>query len=389
MAGPSNVVGILDALKDVLTTGAAVSGHLVAGNSLTQYTKAATIQSTAYVDRSLEDCPVLGNILLGAQNAYAGMITTAFQMQNFVTGTKTVADYLKIVSTEDMIDYDDFSEVASTCVQRHNDIADKLFNYAQEDDTSDAIDGYSRGLAAPDRPAKPAPDYVFREGKDIQDAKPGSLPFGKTIQVVLANPDNKNASVTLNLTVQVVPKFVSATVAPEFIARGTSLRFRFRYLQARAGEKSYLKDLLFNLDSMKKGAALVKDDKDGALQDFINSTAAKDRNSTWQLLTRETKDLSKNMANRIMIFSDEAVRTAYAQSGINLYNDGDRHRYFRDTYTMMIFIVDPTHQIVELFLNGINGSAQYPFSAFKDKNDKDVLKEVILALASGRVPRAI
>ena len=91
-----------------------------------------------------------------------------------------------------------------------------------------------------------------------------------------------------------------------------------------------------------------------------------------------------------MIFTEESVAQAKADSGIDLHNAKDRQRYFRDVYAMILVIVDTMHQRITIYFNGIDGELDCSYNDFRPKDSKfdpNMFVEAIQALSTNQIGR--
>ena len=96
--------------------------------------------------------------------------------------------------------------------------------------------------------------------------------------------------------------------------------------------------------------------------------------------TASTDQHSMNLANTVMVFSEDTIAQAKADSGIDLHRAADRAKYFKSTYTMMIGIFDPIHQRVTTYFNGLDGELNVPYADYRRKDGKLESGDILNAL---------
>lgn len=383
--------------------------------SLTQYTKQVVLRSRVYIDGSLADEPTIPTIVKALHTMYAGLIMTALQMNQLITKGKTVQDFIGAVATEALEEpyhdvRDDFADQMASLEALTPDEARNIFNAAPTDTTyelNDVMDEVDRRRVeaeqnkqkslrelgrekAPEPEKKPSP-YETRGVTEAKLAPPEIASVGKLIDVTITNPDHPGESAKITLMVQMVPYLIPTKLAHLFISKDTRLSFSQRILQWKAGEISFWRDLILNVDQINRSHDIAKQDPSKVFYDFMSNVAKKDRATVSKNLARDDHAKSHNLANSVMIFSKEAVAQAKAETGVDLHDAGARARYFSSTYAMVICVVDREYLQVTMYLNGIDDVGVYPFSAFESKShDKDGgldFMKVLSQFTGGKAPR--
>lgn len=247
-------------------------------------------------------------------------------------------------------------------------------------------------------------DEVLDEAK-LRDATPGastididavnldvlnSIATGELFNVTLTNPEHPEKSIQVPILMQMLPLLVPSSIGAHLIDREVSPALWQRWTEMKTGEKSFWSDFIGQKDILARRS--VPNDPEAArvLKTFLDTIKNKDAYSRADIASnRSTGDMSKNLPNSVMIFSDDTVQEAYLSSGLDLRNSNDRDRYFRDTYTMIIAIINPSHQRIEIAFNGIPGIVDISYSDLKPKQknfDPTDLVASIAAIAAGRRP---
>lgn len=232
-----------------------------------------------------------------------------------------------------------------------------------------------------------APFKVEYDRVDLE--KLNGIAIGELYNVTLQNPKDKT-SVEVPVFIQMTPISVPFRVAPRFIDRMTTPSVWQRWTMMTAGEIEFFRDFIGQRDRIKE--KIKHDDPESlrALKTFLQTVHSKDKYSLADVASRrDAGNMSQNLANSVMIFSEDTVRQAYADSGIDLHNDADRTRYFAATYSMIISIVNPAFGEVVTYINGIDGAIKFKYSALKsaDKNFDPVnLIQAMAALGDGKAP---
>lgn len=354
-------------------------------NSLTAYTSMTTIRSRVYIDGSISGLPVIKDLLVCLQNLYVSNILNALHLNKMITEGHSVRQLLNVVRTSvDLENYVDTIAALDAAIEEVDTIS------AMEAMTNKGRASIGLPPKSPNGKAPVVPDFDTHKNDAVQ----ASLPIGQSIPITFTNPTNPQIHVKMMLNVVLAPTIIPPAIATAFITRNVGASFWKRYTQWKVGELAFWRDLVFCIDRAESQMKAAKSDKGGTFAQFLRETAQKDRDTITNLLNQAASEsgsqlASKNIANTILIFSEDTVKAAKAETGIDLHKDADRNRYFTETYAMIIAIVDPFHNLVTLYLNGVPGKSQNTFDAFKPagkKDDNDLVK-LMGILAQGRVPR--
>lgn len=343
----------------------------IANVSLTSYAKSSILTSRAYIDGSLVNEPVTKDILGVCHTLYTAFILNALNMNKLVTGGKSVKDMLQVVSTEAFEDHQNVGSAFESFGAMESDVSDT------EQYTKD-----SNG------------NYVLK--KDVESIKSAEikrvdsdvhLPVGKIIEVTLTNPET-DSSAKISLLVQIVPYVVPESVVERMINYSYVPTLMQRLIQWRTGEISGWRDLIWQLDLVEKRRRARNEDTSGVLRELYGQQTAAQKKVVANY-KRDKADRMRNIANSVLIFNEQNLRQAKAESGIDLTDAGTRNRYFQSTFAMMIVVVDTMYNHVTIYLNGIDSHGTYNFDQMKASSKKTEfdLAGFMSALAQGKAPR--
>lgn len=357
--------------------------------SLPAYTKPLRLSSRVYIDATVSSDPVVTDVIKTVHNQYAAFVLSALQMNQFVTGSRTVQDILHVVATEDN--------------NLHESVIDGLFEDAIEANVAKTITKKLSGEnpaekteeekkeeeKKKDKPKGPYDGIGAVRGEVVSFAGDNHIPSGKVIEVTLSSP-NSNKSITLNLLIQLAPYIVPAELAVKFITKDVIPTFHQRWTQWRTGEISFWRDFVMMSDVVEKREKLRRMDKDGVIADAMGDQG-KGRVRVFKSAAEEEKaKRARNIANSILIFSSETVQRAKIESGIDLTNDQARQKYFDVSFSMIIVVVDMLYDQVTFYYNGIDGGATFSFDQLKvggKGGGNTDLVTILNALNQGRSPK--
>jgi hypothetical protein len=428
LAGLSTTLGILDSAASLLVKSKpaydkakSLGGSALrfkdkldsSSRSLTSITQQTTMLSRVYIDDVLLQENVLPNVLRSTHEWYAAQILAALKLSHLITDKQTVQDIMTPLQTGHSVNVNNLMNgVAKRALGVESfraaylgegatesfDPADPLVLITKQDAEDMARrerESHERTQKAGDA-MKAARDQAEKNEEDAarNAAKPNEAqvrsvaasehrlgPMGELFEVTMTNPSGNGQSVTVPIFVQMQPYLIAHDIAPRFVDMNVSPTIWQRWTQYTAGEISFLKDFIGGLDLIKRQAAISKDPaKAAAFNDFLHTVAKKDHYALAELHDKNAVTRSANLANTVIILSEDTVRQARVDSAIDLHKPADRQRYFRDTYSMMLIVLDTLHQHVTIYFNGIDGSIEVSYNEFRPKDSKFDPKDFLTAL---------
>ena len=345
--------------------------------SLTQYSKRAIISSRVFIENTLSDEEIMGPLMMNLMNIYTGFIMTATGMNAYINDTRTVRDAMSIVATES------YNRDKSIYLE------DKINDYflgskanLLAKDNKKFIIGLEHSIEPNSNMANPDADDTYTPGGfespmggQVVNPEPRdvTLPSGRIIEVSFGSDKNPNAF-KVNLFLQLNPTFIPTEVASQFIGMNFSPSIKQRWLQASAGEISFIKDMILGLDQRRERMKALKKDKSGALRDMVERQQNALQNAwlKYLLITPERQ----NIANTILIFDKHNFDKACSKAGLRFKDYNKRQQFFNKTFSMMICTVDSLYNKIELFYNGLQTNSIFTFDQMK-KNAKSEAMDIM------------
>jgi len=413
-AAITSISTLYKALKDVLATGKDIKdtasgvGSLIGSSvtnvvdmgktSLTSYIKPLCLSSRVYIDDAVYADAIVTDVVKAIHTQYAAFVLTALQMNRYVTKDRTVQSMLRVVATEaneihqgglEDLD-DDKAERERRRDQRdHEKASRKIAKNKREQETADRERAEHDKKTHREQAIKDGKIGSNLVGKVVSLAGDNYVPAGKLIEITLSNPDNDKAAVTLNLLIQLAPYLVPSPVAVQFITKDIIPSMMQRLMQWRTGEISFWRDLIAMSDIHTRREKLRRMDPSGVLDAAIDKQT-ESRQRVFANLNKNQADRSRNIANSVMIFSQDTVKRAKAESGIDITKPDDREKYFATAFAMIIAVVDTVYDRVTFYYNGLDDEATFSFdqlkNATKGSNGLDLVA-VMNALGQGRSPK--
>ena len=362
-------------------------------SSITALSNQSTILSRVFVDEAILNEPSLANFLRTCHEWYAAQIIAALHLNQLITDGISVQDILTPVQTG-------YNKRATSVVAniRNRQLATESFlvNYIgmQQADQMIGLEAYGKfdPKSLPSNPlAKAAGNGPKEEPYGLDSLRSRGVsenrlgPIGELFEIKLSKPktDAKDPdnSIIIPLFIQMMPTIIPESIAPRFIDMNVDENLWQRWTKMRAGEISFWKDFVLQRDVLKRHKAIIKDPTIAkAFGDFLKSVEAKDKYALGDLTDSLNASQSYNLANSVMIFSEDTVMRAKVDSAIDLHKEADRTHYFKNTYSMILAIVDPIHQRIQVYFNGLEGGLNASYNDFKGKDQKFDPKDFMVAL---------
>jgi hypothetical protein len=370
-----DTLGILSSAAAILDSKAVKAGAKVAifardtnkvGGAITQFSAQTTIISRAFIEESLTEEIVIPNLMKTIHEWYAAQIIAALHISKMVDSKRTVQDVMSVLQDG-----------------RHNRSQDLLNNVLERAAGQEAFLSNYLGEAGLEALKYDSLNQPIRETSDKDSNLNGVSvksvntsdnrigPMGELFEVTLTNPENTNASVKVPVFIQMQPSLIPHQIAPRFVDMQVQPSVWQRWTQMRAGELSFWKDFVFKVDVLNAKKNVVKDpNAASAMRNYLSTISKKDMYALGDASSKKSVTRSANLANSVVILSEETIAQAKADSNIDLHREADRQRYFRDTYTMLIAIVDTIHQRVTIYFNGIDGELDVSYNEFRPRDQK-------------------
>ena len=348
------------------------------GASLFQYTRRTIINSRVFIDDTLRGEDILNPLMMNLMNLYAGLILTAINVDRQVTSTKTVRDSLSVVATEDykvefandlMSTYFKGCSIRSTMADPVVTPADP--NAAAAPDDGDESKGKKKnGESTPaDHDPQRNTETEYRTKEFMNDVP---IPSGRIVQVTFDHKDYGKFNV--NLLIQLSPIYVPTDVSQQFIAIHFKPSISQRWLQMTAGEISFFTDFLLGNDLRRKRLDALRKDRTGILSEMIDRKENAMSNM-WMKMAQVTPS-RQNIANTILIYDDKNFAKACSNNGINFKNYANRQKFFNSTMSMIVVVVNPMYNRVDMYFNGMQHSSTFTFDQLK-KNAKTEATDIL------------
>lgn len=333
--------GLLGAANMGKIVGKAVAGTgtaLVSGMSELSYadlTKATMIRPVVGFDTSIKDPDIRSMILSNLTNMMAGQYMQSIEMLNNI-GNITVLDRLQNLNP----------------------------NYAAGssiEDTAKIIAGL-RGKVG------------IESEISLEAAEFPTNMCGKSFEVTIMNSTSKGDIVKVPMTVTValdVKELPSDVCQACLTVDSVEDLGKMRYYRMRAGELSFIWDILFCRDLIGKRTAALAKDKTGFYRDILERRdKTKIKRMGQSIVNGSNVTMS---ANNIMVISSETAEQVEYTIG-SLFSDRDKYsksivyKMFFEAALIFLVIVDQNNETIKLYVRGDSSPVVWTYNDLMNKS---------------------
>lgn len=322
--------------------------------SLSQYAKSTLITSRVYIEDELSSEDITPKLLKLLSSIYSGMIMCSVGLNNIVAGGRTVRSMMSAIATEN------------------------------QKSMSDLLGGF--GDATPSLESK---ENVFSASEKDLKSESQRLFTGHLLEMNVPTPDGK--SFPLYFYVQLLPNVIPQVVMQQFLETHTSPPMTLRWAMWKAGEISFWKDFVFEVDRVNKRKKALKADKDGILREVEDHRAKMLKKKMANYRNKEQMARQRNLCNSIVICTKRTIDNVCKDLGINLKSFSQRQALIEDMFAIILVVVDTNYGTVDMYMNGIEGRGEYNAkmidSATKSGGNSLDMKELLALISAGSMPR--
>lgn len=330
-------------------------------SSLSQYVKDTNIIFRFYVDQMLANEPVVKDLSGMMNHVTLAYVMVALRLNDLCQNGRTVRDLLKVVSTEAYVDAVEL-------------ITDRLGVMDEHVIALEAIEEKDSKTAG--RPMSVV---------ELDKAATG-LYTGKVIEVTLGTKD-RDQQIKMYIYMQMIPYILPTEVISGFARMNFVPGIYRRYLQWRAGEIRFWKDFVFESDLAAKRAAILKADKDGIFREIEDHRTNSLIKKIGNIFGAGQK---VNASNVIICAERDSFMRVCAEVGFDIKNYNQRQKFFAESMSMILLLVDQRYQQVDMFINGLEPIGTYTFDMIKQNGkskDSIDIQQVMQMIAAGNALR--
>lgn len=362
-------------------------------DSLIEYTQPTRVEPIALIDHTIADLPIMSELAKSVTSLYAAYYLQAIALSTNIGNIEVIKILEKLnpsrdpvnsfgnmlslesrpVTTFTMPGFGLESKSPQVAVEAFVDVNVDAFSN-DDGDGGDIINNgnvtYGSGAGGVTN-TKGAQDQIANLALNLST--------GLLLNVEI-NVDDKKASIPVSvrlITTLATPKLLVQMMS--YSAKDKSMKAR--YIGYKTGELS-LKDLMFATDLIDAHRAGLIKDNSGRYAEIL---ARKNKN---RLAGALSGNPSVSTASNIMIVSSETMAEAEGEINGSMKNGRLRERIFKDTYLILLVVVDARWEQVTIYHRGIPLPTEIGFKELKSaKSNSGVdVSEMLKLYQMGRNP---
>ena len=223
-------------------------------------------------------------------------------------------------------------------------------------------------------------------GRDNQKMiyEASNLAVGKILDVAISipTPDGETKTVNVPVTVRLSPTLLNdETLSYLFTNQKTDDSIVERYHSWRAGRISLIRDMVFCEDLIREYRRAAIKDRSVTLQEIVRRVT---NARAYGLLT---KNPSLAVASNIYVLSKASAHYIESKTGEKFSTPRGREKILKDTYAMIVAIVDADWGQVTFYFNGIAYPSTMSLRSMKSSGSKGPdIADIMRSLMEGRAP---
>lgn len=373
-----------------------VASRLAAGAhdaSLTDYAKAARVEPIVMVDQKALHLPYMTDVMQSLVSIFSGYYLQAVAFAVPVGGVDTIRllDRLnpsRQGGTLGSVMYGIGNDIGSARKGADASVTVEGISLLSEDSYrwKLPVPGQSMGLEAVD-PKLAAKDEVkgpsVRFGddtiRDINDAV--NLSVGKMLEVHI---DSNGQKASFPVSVRLIASPMPSESLLHILSIGNKMTSSTeRYHAWRAGQLEFVRDLILCQDLIDEHKKTLANDKTGVYADIL---ARRRRNN---LTAMSTGSPSMATASNIAVLTDTTARELERRmNGRRLKDFSSREKVFKETYMMLMVVINPEWEQVTIYHRGLDTPTQLSVRDIKASNrgNGPDVAEILKAYQLGNSP---
>lgn len=211
---------------------------------------------------------------------------------------------------------------------------------------------------------------------NIEKVKSALLPVGQIIRVTTQEPtaDGKsNVPTTVSILVRIEPYDVSTKVMEDILNYGAELPEYIKKVKRRTEEVKFWNDYVHAAKDPNLLEEIGGDKQEFRefLKDLKKREANFKANRADSLFMMSIGSLSANLANTILIVTEDTLKKVKKELGYDFMREETRDKFFKKTYCMMLVVIDTYYNRVSIYMNGIPIVGHYSFKDFESEKTID------------------
>ncbi len=324
------------------------------GSTLTEVTRSTRVEPIVMMESRLRNEPFMTDVLQTLSSIFAGYYLQAVAVLTKVNGVEVVKTLDRLSTERSPID-------------------------------SIGIEAYKHGLPNYDSKTVGSVAVSLLPGMESQSLNElttvNNLAVGKLFEVTVGVGDQK---VTIPMSIRLNVKDINTQGMVHILAAGVKDNSaKERYHRWRAGELTFIKDLLLCQDIIDARKQAMLEDKTNTLA-RIESRRNKNRLSG--ILSGKA---SLNDASGIVVVSAETAESIESEIGGKLSKFKHREALFKNAFIMLMAVIDTEWERITIYHRGIEDETDLSYRDLQTANKRsgpDVI-ELLKAFQAGNAPR--
>ena len=383
-----------NSLSDLTRTANDVKGVVkqLTSPSLTSFTKGANVMSRLYIEDTIMRDDICVPLVGTLNQLYVSYILAALNLDTMCANGRTVREQFEIVATEN---YDIIDEILTNFGKNGCEYSNEETVVRLEPDTQRLPVGRVIELSMTGINVLKETQYKAQPFKNDKGKKKKEEIDPKQKYAVQQTTASETAyQFKAYLYVQLVPYVLTSDVVEGYITANFDPPMNKRWTKYRAGEISFWRDFILARDLIEKQAKTLKQDKNGVILNMMqHQQCALSRwwGNVLKVFSGRRDMVSHNLANTILITSKATFDKSCRENSINFADNRQRQMFFNKTWSMIVCVVDPLYNTVDMYFNGVDMKGTYNFAMInkvgaKGQDNFD-LKEVMSAFSQGLTPK--
>lgn len=362
---------MIKALDETVLTGLKAVGAIPdlirssRAGSLIEYTKTARAEPTTMVEKTLIHLPYTTDIMHALTSIFSGYYLQAIA----ISANVGQVDVIKLLDKVNP----NRSPVENTGMFLGSSISQESYNY-QLPRPGQPVGLEAFGLEATGKGATLGRDTV----KAAQEI--ANLSVGKLLEVNIESDGHK---AIIPVAVRLIVTSVDTETAVNILSAGSKDRsMRERYHGWRAGQLSTWRDMVMCQDLIDEHRRTLLKDKSGIYKQSIDKSR---RNKLSGIISLNP---SVATASNISVISEETARRVEAAVGGKLKDFRTREKIFKETYMMLMVVVDTAWESVTIYHRSIEMPTELHVKEIKmaNKSGSTDVSEILKAYQLGNAP---
>lgn len=343
--------------KDVQKLG----NDFIMRDSLISYTKSTRVEPITLVDERIVYQPYISDVLQTANSIFAAYYLQALSVDNTI-GSVSVLKRL-----------DKFNPERSAYMYSAEDFSEGLPKFSREQEIASMEANYPV-------PYKKQHDSVNvgNTARDIREA--ANLAVGKIFDVKFKEGE---VEYSIPVAVRLAVNTVDSSSLIHILGIGKDNKSsKARYHAWRSGELKFFRDIVMAEDLIQAHKSAMGKDKSGVYAEILK------RRSINMVSAVASQEISIGTASNIAIISDVTRKELEFEIGGKLSDYNVRNNIFKDTYMMLLFVIDAEYEHVTIYHRGIHQPTDLSIKELRSmaKGNGPDVNDILKAFVKGDSP---